>query len=310
MTDINLGELAVVSLRNRTGKLADNITNHNPVLKLMQTKGRVRTADGGREIIQEIEYAENGTVAWVSEFEQLSTTPQDVFDASTWDWKTLAGTIVMSGLEEVKNSGKERIINFLSAKIDNLEKSLANQLAESLFSDGTGAKEIGGLRFLVKDDPTTSSVIGGINQSTYTWWRNHTETNTATASTIGGAMNTLWLECTRGVDKPDVIASDSTYYSAFEASLQANQRFTNDSMAKLGFENIAYKSAPVVYDANCPARMYFLNTDYLFLRPHQSQFEKLEKRNSFNQDAFTIPVVWYGNLTCSNRKLQGVIKPS
>ena len=74
----------------------------------------------------------------------------------------------MSGLEEVKNSGKERIINHLEAKIDNLEKSLSNQLAESLFSDGTTAKEIGGLRFIVADDPTASSTVGGIAQNTYT----------------------------------------------------------------------------------------------------------------------------------------------
>ena len=50
----------------------------------------------------------------------------------------------MSGLEEVKNSGKSESLTTLEAKIDNLEKSLSNQLAESLFSDGTTAKEIGG----------------------------------------------------------------------------------------------------------------------------------------------------------------------
>lgn len=310
MTDVNIGELVTVSLRNRSGKLSDNITNHNALLKKLQMRGNVKVADGGRDIVQEIEYAENGTVAWASEWEQIDTTPQKFADASTWDWKNLVGSVSMSGLEEVKNSGKERIINHLEAKIDNLEKSLANQLAESLFSDGTTAKEIGGLRFIVADTPSGSSTVGGINQQTYSWWRNKTGTNTATTSTLPGAMNTLYLQLIRGTDKPDIIVTDSTYYGAYEASLQANQRFQDDAMANAGFANIAYKGIPVVYDANCPARMYFLNSSYLFLRPYKNQFEKLARRDSWNQHAFTIPVVWYGNITCSNRKLHGVIKPS
>jgi hypothetical protein len=54
--------------------------------------------------------------------------------------------------------------------------------------------------------------------------------------------------------------------------------------------------------------MYFVNTDYVFLRPHRSrQFVPLDDRNSLNQDAMVIPVVWAGNMTCSNRSLQGVI---
>ena len=88
-------------------------------------------------------------------------------------------------------------------------------------------------------------------------------------------------------------SSDSTYYGAYEASLQALQWFQDDAMANAGFANISYKGILVVYDANCPARMYFLNSEYLFLRPYKNQFDKLDRRNSYNQHAFTIPVVWY-----------------
>jgi len=54
--------------------------------------------------------------------------------------------------------------------------------------------------------------------------------------------------------------------------------------------------------------IYFVNTDYIFLRPHTArQFVPLEERQSINQDAMVQPVVWGGNITCSNRSLQGVI---
>jgi len=55
--------------------------------------------------------------------------------------------------------------------------------------------------------------------------------------------------------------------------------------------------------------MYFLNTDYIFLRPHKDRdMVPLDPdRFSVNQDAMVKLVAWAGNMTCSNRFLQGVI---
>ena len=312
MATINIGEIAATTLRNRSGMLADNVSNHNALWMRLNKKGNVRPLDGGREIVQELEYAANGTVAWYSGYETLSTTPSDVFDAATYDWKQLAGTVTISGLEEVKNSGKEAIINLIDSRLKNLERSLINNVATSIYGDGTGSggKEIGGLALIVDDDPTSAGTVGGINQVTYTFWRNQYSASAATsAGNILARMNTLWLSCLRGKDKPDFIAADATEYTFFEASLQQNQRFTDASMAEAGFESLKYKTADVIYDDQCTAkRMYFLNTDYLFLRPHKNrQFVPLDERSSINQDAYVVPVVWAGNMTCSNRSLQGVM---
>ena len=317
MATINIGELVTTTLRNRTGELADNITKHNALLVRLSKKGNIKPADGGREIDQELEYAENATVQWYSGYDTLDTTPQTVFDAATFDFKQLAGTVSISGLEEAQNSGKERVIPLLNSRIANLERSMRNQLAAALYSDGTVAKQIGGLKFLIADDPTTSTTVGGINQNTYSFWRNKTLVTGApsglTAAQIQQKFNSMWIQLIRGTDKPDSIVADANYYTAFENSLQQQQRFLGDAdMAKLGFDSLAYKSASVFFDDQCPTnRCYFVNTDFLFLRPHKDrQFVPLDDRNSFNQDAKVIPTVWMGNLTCSNRKLQGVLKDS
>ena len=312
MATINIGEAVTVTLRNRSGQLADNILNHNACWNRLNAKGNVKPADGGREIVEELEYAENGTVAWYSGYEVMDTTPQEVFDAATFDWKQLAGTVSISGLEEMKNSGKEQIINLLAKRIKNLEKSLINTGAASVYADGTGTsgKELGGFQLLIADDPTASSSIGGINQSTYSFWRNQYSAAAATsAGNIGSRMNSMWLSCVRGMDKPDLITADSTMYTYYEASLQQYQRFTDSKMAAQGFESLKYKTADIVYDDQCVAKhMYFVNTDYIYLRPHSKrQFVTLDRRESINQDATVIPVVWGGNMTCSNRARQGVI---
>lgn len=312
MATINIGEIVATTLRNRSGELADNITNHNALFMRLSKKGNIKPIDGGRTIVQELEYAENSTVAWYSGYETLNITPQEVFDAAEYDWKQLAGTVSISGLEEVKNSGKEAIINLMESRIKNLRKSLKNTAATAVYADGTGSsgKELGGLQLLIDDDPTASATVGGINQNTYTFWRNqYSAAATTTSSNILERMNSMWLLCIRGTDKPDFIAADSVMYTYFEASLQQNQRFSDASLAEAGFESLKYKTADVFYDDQCPSKhMYFVNTDYLFLRPHKNrQFVPLEDRNSLNQDATVIPVVWAGNMTCSNRSLQGVI---
>lgn len=312
MADINIGEVVTTTLRNRRKKLADNILNHNALFNRLNEKGNTDAADGGRELIEELEYGENSTVKWYSGYETLDITPQDVFDAATFDWKQLAGTVSMSGLEKMKNSGSERVINWLEKRIKNLEKSLKNTAATGVFADGTGTggKEIGGLQHLVQDDPTASSTVGGIAQDTYSWWQNQYSAAAATTSaTITGRMNTMWLSLCRGVDKPDLIIADDDMYTYYEASLQQYQRFSDSKSADAGFESLKYKTADVVYDDQCVDKhMYMLNTDYLFFRPHSDrQFIALDERDSINQDAMVVPVVWGGNMTVSNRSLQGVI---
>lgn len=310
MASPNIGELATTTLRKRSKKLADNILNHNALLAKLKAKGNVRSFDGGRDIVEELMYAENGTVGWFSGYDTLNITPQDVLDAATFNIKQLAANVTMSGLEQIQNSGEERIIDWLKARISVAEKSMENSIASAVFSDGTTSNQPGGLRYLVANDPTTG-IVGGINRATYTFWRNKVKASVAATSTsIQADLNALHIQLIRGTDKPDLCIMDAAYYAAFEASLQTIQRFADADMAKLGFDNIAYKNCPVVYDENCPTgHGYFLNTNYLHLRPHKEVNMKVgDKKESLNQDAFVIPILWAGNLTTSNASLQGVFK--
>ena len=53
--------------------------------------------------------------------------------------------------------------------------------------------------------------------------------------------------------------------------------------------------------------MYFLNTNYLELVAHQdANLTALDEKMSVSQDAVVIPIIFQGNLYCSNRSLQGV----
>lgn len=62
MPSPNLSEIVTTTLRNRSGKLADNVTKNNALLMRLNKKGKVKPVTGGRTIVQEIMYAENSTV--------------------------------------------------------------------------------------------------------------------------------------------------------------------------------------------------------------------------------------------------------
>ena len=155
MATPNLSEIITTTLRNRSKSLSDNVTNHNPLLNRMRERGNMTTVTG-RDIVRELEYASNGTVSFYNGYEVLDTSPSDVLTSATFDYKQLAGSVTISGLEQIKNSGTEAIINLLESRIGVLEKSMENTLATSLFSDGTGtsSKEVGGLQLLVADAGT------------------------------------------------------------------------------------------------------------------------------------------------------------
>jgi hypothetical protein len=270
--------------------------------------------------VQELDYQE-GNFQWYSGYETINITPPDVLTAAEFNWKQAAGSVSISGLEkEVQNVGKEQVINLLEARIKNAERTVKNNVTTGLYATGTGSggKEIGGLQLLVADTPT-SGTVGGIDRATYTFWRNQSFDATtdggaaATAANIQGYMNTMFLRCQRGDDKTTLIVADVNYYGLYWASLQAIQRVTETKMAAAGFTNLAYaNNVPVVYEdsSGMPTNhMYFLNTDYIFLRYASGRlFEPMDEVRPVNQDAETHLILFAGNMTVSNCARQGVFK--
>ena len=289
MTSPNLSEIITTTLRNRSKSLSDNVSNHNPLLNRMRERGNL-TQVTGRDIVRELEYADNSTVSFYNGYEILDTSPSDVLTAAVFDYKQLAGNVTISGREQIQNSGEQQLINLLEARIGNLERSMENSLASSLFSDGTGSssKEIGGLQLVVADAGT--GTVGGINSSTFTFFQNKEATATSSAfstANIQSDMNGLYIQLVRGTDAPDLVVAGSTPYTTFLATLQTLQRVADSRLADLGFTAVKYLNSDVVYDSNCAAtRMYFLNTNYLRLETAAGRdFVPGDAKESINQDA-------------------------
>lgn len=322
MVSPNLSEIITTTLRDRSQMFADNVTEKNALLRRLKERGNIRLLSGGRTIVRELDYAENSTFQYYSGYEVLNTDASDVLSAAEYSWRQASVNVLINGLEERQNSGEAAVLDLLESRIRNAMRTMSNNISTGVYSDGTGTsgKEIDGLQAIVADSPATGTV-GGINAANFDFWRNFSFDATtdggaaADATNIIGYMNTVYNTVIRGTDKPDLIPADLNYFGFYQDALQSQQRFTNDNAkggADGGFVELMYASAPVILDdgSGIPTdHMYFLNTEFLSLDVHEdANFTPRGGKESFNQDATLVPVIFMGNLTCSNRERQGVLK--
>lgn len=313
-------ELVSTTYRNHSKQVADNVSRHNALFRRLTEKGRVRIEDGGLSIVQPLDYANNSTYQRYSGYDVLNVNAVDVLTAAEFPWRQIAVNVAASGLEMRTNAGPQRIINFVKAKITNAQRSLANGMSVDLYSDGTAANQIGGLQSIIADSGT--GTVGGINASTWAFWQNKVQSAAApiqgggaitpSATTIESLMLPLWIQLTRGNDMPDMIVMSDDYFSFFEQSQTSLKRYAPEDDGQGGMIRMKYKTADVFFDSSggIPSQhAYFINTDYLELVAHRdANMTMMDELRSVNQDAVVIPILFQGNLVCSARFLQGVLK--
>jgi hypothetical protein len=333
MPSPNLSEIVTTTLRARSGKLADNVTRNNALLGRLKERGKAKPFSGGRTIVQEISYAQNGTYKRYSGYEVLNITPSDVFTAAEFPIRQMAVAVSISGLEMLQNSGREAVIDLLESRIQNAEDTFKNGLAFDVYSDGLATGQINGLQSLISTAPG-SGTIGGIDRGTWQFWRNIAYSAVtdggaaATSANIQRYMNTVAIQLVAGNRATDMIVADNNYYRLYLESLQAIQRVTDEKTAGAGFTSLKYygsgRSIDVILDGGFQGyasdtnpttggaaanTMYFINSEFLHYRPHRDRnMVPLDPdRFSVNQDAMVKLIGWAGNMTISNCRLQGVL---
>jgi hypothetical protein len=314
-------EMASTTFRAHKKEVADNVSNHNALFRRLHQKGRYVRLDGGLSIVRPLEYAENSTYLRYSGYDKLNIQASDVVSAAEFAWRYVSVNVAANGGEIRNNKGENRIVNLVKTKVKNASKSMANGLSRDSYSDGTATNQINGLQALIADAGT--GTVGGINSTTFTFWRNVVQSAAAPLqgggvitpgpTTIESLMLPLYLRLTYGTDVPDFITFSEDYFTFFEQSQTSLKRYADDDEADAGFVRMKYKGSDVFFDSSASgipaAHGYFVNTDNLELCVHEdADMEIMPELKSVDQDAVVIPVIFQGNLVVSNRRNQGVLK--
>lgn len=296
---LSLDQINGITQKKFIPKLVDNIFDSNVLLKKMKAGEGYKKIDGGTSIVQPLEYAQLTAAGTYSGTDLLSTTDNETFTGAEYSWKQYYANISITGLDKIKNAGDSQIIDFVKSKVKNAEKTLAQLLGDGLYSSGTDAKALVGLRVAYAN----SNSVGGIAQSSYSWWNTQVDSTTTTLSLA--AMQSRDNASTIDGDTSDLITCTRAIYNSYYALLQPQQRFTDSGTAKGGFQNIMFNNKPVVVDSKAPSsHMAFHNMKYMSLQVHRDTDMKFQPFvKPINQDVESAKVLWAGALCYSNLRM-------
>lgn len=309
-----LTEIVTTTLRHRKKAIADATTRNNGIMYELRRRKRIEMIGGGRTISCPIMYGETDSFMFYQGKEALDLSDEEALTSAEFNWKQWAVGVSISGLEQMQNSGAEQIIPIMKHRIMKAEKTLANNLSASVYSDGSSSagKEIGGLN-LLNGTSNASGTVGGIPVSSTPWWQNVVRaTGGVTVSTIYDNMLALCLDLQRDTDKTNLIMADNSYCRTYQSSLRPDQRFRDPKLANAGFRNIQFEGIPVIADGKkggfAPVGMHFLNLETLsFVMRKQRNNVVLSgaAKRPITEDSDNVIMAGMGNMTTNNRYLNG-----
>lgn len=265
--------IAALALDKLSDKIADAISTNNASLYFYKKKGNWEgVKSGGRQLRKSLLY-QLQTVRPVGSYGVVNVNAVDSHTSVYFDWVQTAVPVSFSDMEEFQTAGEESIETIVKAKYAQAKASLddffsrallhgqanidGSSLGTALTSPLDGSTFIDPLFKFVKLDPTASATIGGVDQSTNTWWRNQFKDSAAsTLAAFLAELRDLHIKCQRGgggADKaPDFILADERSYNVYEKALALQHRNPSYTKADLPFENVMLKGAPVIPDELMP----------------------------------------------------------
>lgn len=206
------------------------------------------------------------------------------------------GIVMTKDSESVPTEAEAtQMVNILRENYDVLKLGFQENIDIEFHLDGSANPlSVPGLDALVSTTPATG-VIGGLDASVYTFWRNTAilAINTSTQGTLTNNMETASRACTTyGGLEPDFIVCGSAFYDAYrkDANLMQNRQVIysgkGGANADSSTDNVYFKGKLVVWDPTFDyldsvlgaitypwaKRCYFLQSKSLRLRPFKGRW--------------------------------------
>ena len=229
-----------------------------------------------------------------------------------------------TGKGEVRQSEREKIAlaDLMKDKVEDMQEGSDRALNLMLWRDGTADSTlVPGIRSFVVNDPTTASVVLGIDQSANSWWRNRARL-AMTASTAGDQnvvqkMQRDWRQIRRYGGKPNLVLAGSDYLDWVEQELRSkgnytlegwtSKKSTDASIADITFKGVNFQYDPTLDDESLSKYCYALDTRTIKLKPIAGEDGKDHRpARPHNKYVFYRAKTYVGGLVCKRRNTSGV----
>lgn len=319
-----LTEIQATSWENREKKPSDAVSDNIPLLFMLRKKGNVKTIPGGREIWEDIRYAQNAYVQRIDATEEIALGYNQTITGFQYSPKIIVVPVVINALEKAQNNGDAEFLDLLDQRNIVADESLMNAMEEDLQGDGTGygGKAFAGIKSYIVTS-TSSGSYGGLARSSYSSIRN---ASVDAPTTFTGATDSSNIESRLRYTKnlvlrqggPEICLSGQTYFNAACDAMSAKQRFTqNKEMVEANFDNVVIEGMTMVLAAGkvfsgltriAADRCYGIRLDNFALKMYKGyNFQPVQERVSVNQLVDIAITVGIGQFTCNGAGLSFVM---
>lgn len=256
-----------------------------------------------------------------SGWSQFSQDTSDTLRGTRANWKLYGTTASMNGYDRRNNRGSAQISDLWLHKHNDALSAMVDLVAQDLFATVSPANAITSLDSIIAAGSTS---LQGAAASSYSKWasRGLQDKGTApasisftpsTASFATAGLTNLrkaTLNATEGSYKPKFHITDDNTYLYYEGSLVPQVRFTSsETVGKLGFSSLEFRDGKVFHDYYCTSGYwYMINPDTLFpVYAEGAFFDMSPVMDQAFQDAFSVKIIFQGNLVCNGRKFNNKI---
>lgn len=291
------------------GKPADNAFNEYGLIKYLNDHCK-DVDDHGAVIEENIEKDVNMTVDFVNPNDVLNTTQNEILGKAYFEAKLLTGSVSISDVELAKNSGDKKIIDLVTAREDNLDKSMVRIMAMNLWATAPSVKAPFTLNEIISASDPARENLGRIDVDSNSWWKSITETvGSLSAGGIGIVSSFVkQIAPSSGMAEPDLAVTTASIFTNFEDLLFNQVRLADSEMAKFGFKTLKYNNTLFMYDEFCPTGyIAYINTKFLKLKVYKKiNMVASDYARPVNQLLRTRNKAIYYQLTTNKRKAHGL----
>lgn len=277
---LNYDALLSTTLFNYQKEMTDQISTANAFLFTLMNKeenGYVSEDNIGDRAQIPLEYELQDADTYAG-YDTITPTPIDGVTSAFYPWCQMANTIMISGLEEKKNSSEARLINLLETKtkqatggfqtkfnkvlLQGNGVNVAAQVTSNYVSPDNGSSGFDPIAKGISFTPTSAGTVGGVDQVVNPWWQNKYYDMSSAAAGSGSptpqvttftgflkALRHLRNECSKGIGgPPNLFIANQGVYELYEAALASAHRNPSYQTADIPFDNVAFYGKPIVWD--------------------------------------------------------------
>lgn len=230
-----------------------------------------------------------------------------------------------TGRGETRHSQREvdALADLFDDKIEDMMEGRARGMNAMFWRDGSADSELcPGIKSFILSNPTAPLIVGGIDQSTNTWWRNRVNLGLSTASpqnsTIAQALQTEFRQLKRYGSPKHVMFAGSDFLNALEKELRANGTYTDSGWAGKGaidmsvadteFKGVSISYDPTLDDEGDSKLLYIIDTNAIY--PMYMDSER-NKRHSparpYDKYVMYRAITDVVGLVCRQRNTSGIV---